>query len=207
MLKKMMFSVLAVVALFPFVANAQLKYVEGTDYTALKQPIEQTDKPKIIEFFWFGCPHCNAMRPALEGWLKDGKAEAVEFEFVPAVSGSPFWDLPAQAYYTMKELKLDLYDQYFDEMFVKNNRGVIASATAIKTFFVKEGGVDAEAFDKAWNSFAVKQALQRASNLFEKSGLDGVPAFIVNGKYVVQPKGDNEEAYKHVFNVLDALAK
>lgn len=206
MFKKFSWLGLVAAVVLPFFAHAQLKYSEGDDYEILETPIETTDAPKVIEFFWFGCPHCNALRPAVDEWLKTGKADNVEFEFVPADIDTPYWHLPAQAFYTMKQLDKDLFHPYFDEIFEKNNRGVVANQGQIKKFFVKNG-VEAEAFDKAWDSFEVKQQLQRARELFEKTGASGVPFFVVNGKYIVQPRGDSKAAYDRAFDIINTLAK
>ncbi|MBI2510138.1 MAG: thiol:disulfide interchange protein DsbA/DsbL, partial [Betaproteobacteria bacterium] len=35
-----------------------------------KQPVETGDKIEVIDFFWYGCPFCNALQPALEAWIK-----------------------------------------------------------------------------------------------------------------------------------------
>lgn len=206
MLRKLSLIALFSALILPFSAHAQLKYAEGRDYSVLSTPIETVDKPKVVEFFWFGCPHCNSLRPAVNDWLKDGIPEGVEFEFIPAYIGSELWQRPAQAYYTMKALNVDLFDAYFEEIFNKRSRGMLADDKVVKAFFVRHG-VNAEAFDKAWNSFEVKQKLQRAESLFEKSGLDGVPAFVVNGKYVVQPAGDSKAAYERTFDIIKTLAK
>ena len=27
-------------------------------------------KIEVIEFFWYGCPHCNAFEPMLDAWAR-----------------------------------------------------------------------------------------------------------------------------------------
>ncbi|SUO95862.1 thiol:disulfide interchange protein DsbA/DsbL [Suttonella ornithocola] len=206
MFKKFSWLGLVAATVLPFTVHAQMKYHEGSDYQVLETPIETTESPKVIEFFWFGCPHCNAIRPAVTEWLNSGKADNVAFEFIPADIDTSYWHLPAHAYYTMKTLNKDLFDAYFDEVFEHKNRGVLADESKIKEFFVKNG-VEPDAFDKAWNSFEVKQQLQRANELFSKSGSDGVPVFVVNGKYIVQPRGDSKVAYDRAFDIINTLAK
>ena len=48
--------------------------------------LKPTDAPAgkiaVIEFFWYGCPHCNAFEPALEVWVKKLPAD-VAFRRVP----------------------------------------------------------------------------------------------------------------------------
>src|ERR1700687_2381026 len=43
--------------------------VAGTDYTVLQaaQPVDAKGKIEVIEFMWYGCPHCNEFGPYLEG--------------------------------------------------------------------------------------------------------------------------------------------
>ncbi len=206
MIKKFLLMTLFTSAVLPFTANAQLKYQEGADYKVLSNPIEVTDTPKVVEFFWFGCGHCNHIRPEVNEWLEKEIPEGIEFEFIPANLEADRWRLPAHAYYTMEMLEVDLFDAYFDAVFNDRNYGLLASEDVIKKFFVKNG-VEAEAFDKAWNSLEVKQKLQRARDLFEKSGLRGVPAFIVNGKYVVNVKGNDKAAYDRMFDIIETLAQ
>ena len=52
-------------------ARAQGAPVEGTHYVKLSQPLPVTPgKIEVIEFFWYGCPHCNAFEPMLDAWQK-----------------------------------------------------------------------------------------------------------------------------------------
>ncbi len=174
-------------------AMAQLKYTEGRDYMKLPEVVEVTEGPKITEFFWFGCPHCNDARPYIKAWLAEGKPENVTFEYIAVPLDSPLWFLPAQAYFTMKALNVDLMDAYFDGIHKDRNRALMGNEEAIKSFFVSHG-VSAEDFDKTWNSFGVQKDLKQAKTLFDKTGLDGVPAFLVNGQYLVPIGQDKERA-------------
>src|SRR5262245_27336601 len=45
----------------------------GKDYTVLQaaQPVgAPAGKVEVIEFFWYGCPHCNEFEPYIEAWEK-----------------------------------------------------------------------------------------------------------------------------------------
>ena len=41
---------------------------KGTNYVELSppQPTESSGKIEVIEFFWYGCPHCYALEPLVE---------------------------------------------------------------------------------------------------------------------------------------------
>ena len=65
-------------------ALAQGQPVEGTHYVALGQPVATAapGKVEVIEFFWYGCPHCNVFEPMLDAWVKKLPAD-VAFRRVP----------------------------------------------------------------------------------------------------------------------------
>ena len=67
--------------------------------------------------------------------------------------------------------------------------------------FMAQNGVDAAAWDKAFNSFEVNTSIVTADTLFRQFDLKGVPAFIVNGKYLVQ--GDDAKTLKVVNKLLE----
>lgn len=204
MRQKLKLFALAFGLLFTLVAHAQMKYVEGQDYTVLKTPIMQTTGPTVTELFWFGCPHCNALRPVIEKWIKNTKPDDVKMQYIPAVIGSPYWDKPAQAYFTMQALGVTdkLFDDYFDTVHKNHDYSILGSNEAIKAFFVKHG-VNGDDFDKTWKSFKVQQEMKKAQDLFAKSGLDGVPALLVNGKYIVQTQDDN---FPRMLDIAQTLA-
>ena len=45
---------------------------EGFDYRTLPvaQATEQKGKVEVLEFFWYGCPHCHDFEPELSAWIK-----------------------------------------------------------------------------------------------------------------------------------------
>jgi len=54
------------------------------------------DKIEVIEFFWYGCPHCYQFEPFIESWAKS-KPDNVEFIKIPTVL-NPQWTSHAKAY-------------------------------------------------------------------------------------------------------------
>ena len=67
-------------------AGANAEIVEGKDYTALTkpQPVAGGDKIEVLEFFWYGCPHCYSLHPHLKTWLAN-IPDDVSFQYVPAI--------------------------------------------------------------------------------------------------------------------------
>ena len=189
MLKKSL-TVLALAAALATVAQAQpVKYREGADYTVLPVAVEDIKPGEIVEFFWYGCPHCYHMEPALQKWLENGIDPALKF---------------AQMYYTVRELGMDekaMDEKIFDAVHKDRKRGIIFDKKEAIAFLVANGAKQEEA-EKAWDSLAVKEKVNRAKNLFEASKLEGVPGFVVDGKYVP----NSSEDYPRLFDELNTLA-
>ena len=200
MLKKTLIAALFAVA-FAGSAQAQMKYVSGTDYSTLATPIADIKAGQIVEFFWYGCGHCYALEPSLQKWLGNGKDASVEFVRVPAYTGN--WEGGARLYYVVRELGMnasEMDQKIFDAVHKEGKRGIIFDKGAAMKFLV-ENGAKQEDVEKVWKSLAVQQKLNQARSLFEASQLDGVPGFIVDGKYVIGADGD----YPRLFDKLNTL--
>jgi thiol:disulfide interchange protein DsbA len=97
--------------------------------------------------------------------------------------------------------KLDqLHGDVFKEIHVNGNPLVAADPNSaseserIQTAFVTKHGISETDFKKAYHSFAVETALQRADELVQRYRIDGVPTFVVNGKYVADVRSaDGQE--------------
>jgi protein dithiol oxidoreductase (disulfide-forming) len=48
------------------------------------RPPATAERIEVIEFFWYGCPYCNQLQPALENWLQRKPAD-VELRRIPAI--------------------------------------------------------------------------------------------------------------------------
>ncbi|MES9862489.1 MAG: thiol:disulfide interchange protein DsbA/DsbL [Candidatus Thiodiazotropha sp. LLP2] len=157
-------------------------------------------KVEVLEFFWYGCPHCYHMEPDLEDWLKS-KPENVEFIRVPAPLNSR-WTAHAQFYYTAEILGLTdkLHTPLFSAIHDKKRK--IFDKNALIDFAVEQG-VDKEKFTDAWNSFGVYVKVQNAKKLGQRYQLDGVPAVAINGKYLTS--GSRAGTYSKMFEIVSQL--
>ena len=174
-------------------AVAQMAFVEGTDYQPINPPVETTQPDKVVvtEMFWYGCPHCFRFEPYVERWsaaLPDG----VVFEQVPS-SLNPQWTEHARAYYSFKLMGVldQVHGAFFDAIHLKRQR-----LTSLDTIaeFVAEQGLDEKAFREHYFSFPVETQIRKNINKEKRYGHRGVPAIIVNGRYLVSASlaGSNE---------------
>lgn len=166
---------------------------DGVNYTRLV-PAQPTDvapgQVEVLEFFWYACPHCFALEPLVEAWRKT-KPAYVSFSPVP-VTWSDGHRALARLFYTLESLgKLDqLHEEIFKEMQVNGNPLVArdpadaAETERLQTAFAVKEGVSASAFKTAYHSMGVEARLQRADELVQRYRIDGVPTFVINGKYV-----------------------
>jgi len=186
------YSLLVLILIMPILVHAGFE--EGVKYqrVANPQPTSTTDKIEVLEFFWYGCPHCYQLEPEVDAWLEN-KPDDVEFILMPAVLG-PSWELLTRAYYTAD--LLDATDRIHKSLFERlhKERKRIRNADELKAFFVEQG-VSAEDFDNTFSSFAVITKTNRSKQVSGLYGITGVPALVVNGKYLVTAKmaGSNKQ--------------
>jgi thiol:disulfide interchange protein DsbA len=179
-------------------------FQEGVEYTRLGQPAptDTGSKVEVLEFFWYGCPHCFHLEPYLEKWLKDKPANAA-FRRMPAVLG-PNWEPGARAYFAAQEL--GVLDKLHEPLFraIHIDRRPLFDEDQLVAF-AAEQGINADQFRKAYDSFYVNMKVRRAAELERRYGIEGVPTVIVNGKYrtSVGQAGSKEG----LIQVIDYLVK
>ena len=185
--------VLAAAALgAPFAALAQ-PLRAGTDYLTLKSelPVETPGKIEVIEFFWYGCPHCYSLEPLIETWLKKLPPDA-QFRRVPAVF-NPRWAQDAAIFYALEALGLleRLHRPLFDAI---HRDGLRTDSGPALGQWLQKQGVDARKFDEAARSFGVQSKVRRAAQLSVAFGIDGTPAMAVHGRYTVGAEQSRDQA-------------
>jgi thiol:disulfide interchange protein DsbA len=187
-MKRIAKSILGLVCLLGMMVGASTvaaeEYHEGFEYLKIvpAQPTQVAKgKVEVVEVFWYGCGFCNAFEPYLQKWLKN-KPKNVEFFRIPAQFNQG-WTIHARAYYAAVLLKKD--QKFHQAMFheIHQKRNALDTRAKLQKFFAKHK-VSKEQFDQAFDHFSVKTKLKRAKSIVKKYGVSGVPAMIVNGKYL-----------------------
>ena len=169
-------------------------WVPGVNYTQLV-PAQPTSvapgQVEVIEFFWYACPHCNAIDPLVEAWRKT-KAPYIAFSREHVTWQESHRQL-ARMFYALQSIgKLDeLHSLIFREIHNPSSPnplidlgGDAAKSEEIQAAFVAKHGVSVAAFKSAYNSFAVETALNHADQQWNRYRISGVPTFVINGKYI-----------------------
>ena len=172
---------------------AQQAYVEGKDFQAISPAVTTSNPDKVVvtEVFWYGCPHCFRFEPYVERFAAN-LPEGVVFEQVPSVL-NPRWTEHARAFYSLKMMGAQekVHKALFDAIHVKRER-----LTSLDTIagFVAEQGLDEKQFRDNYFSFPVDTQVRKNMQTEKKYGHNGVPAVVINGKYLVSAAmaGSNE---------------
>ena len=158
--------------------------VEGKDYLRVQPAVQVTlpsaqKKIEVLEFFWYGCPHCFALEPLIQPWSRQLPAD-VYFHQVPFA----FIGVPDQQklFYALEALgqREALQGKIFDAIHVKK---VHLNTESEITAFVAANGVNAAKFTEAFRSFSVDKLVNRGKQLSSDYKIDGVPAICVQGRY------------------------
>jgi protein dithiol oxidoreductase (disulfide-forming) len=193
-------SLLAAVASTVTSANAATSlsgptmWQEGVNYTRMV-PAQPTDAPagqvEVLEFFWYGCPHCYALEPTIQAWVKT-KPAYVTFTRVPVLWNEGDRSL-GRLYYTVQSLgKIDeMHGAIFKEIHVTNDPLIgsdpenTAEAERMQIVFARRFGIAEQDFrSKYEHDMGVDTAMQHADQLIERYRITSVPDFVVNGKFV-----------------------
>ncbi|HET6654629.1 MAG TPA: thiol:disulfide interchange protein DsbA/DsbL [Gammaproteobacteria bacterium] len=178
-------------------------FKQGADYH-LVVPVQPTDASRnqveVIEFFWYGCPHCYAFEPYLENWLAH-KPESVLFKRVPAVA-NPAWKPQARAFYTAQVLGIlnKVHKPIFDEIHARHH--FLRTEDDFQQFFARFG-VSKDQFEAAWNSFAVNTRVKQAAVLGARYRIMGVPTVVVGGMYSTGPT--MADSFPQLIEIIDFL--
>lgn len=199
------YTLATITALFGFVsataADAE-PYKAGEHYEVISPelPAGAPGTIEVVELFWYGCPHCFEFEPFVSRWLETKPAD-VSFRRSPALFNQS-WVPAARAFYAAEILGVSekLHPAIFASIHQQRRR--LQTDEAYQALFVEQG-VTAADFDSAVKSFAMDGKVKQAMNFTRGSGIQGVPAVIVNGKY--RTSAGQAGSFEEMLKVVDWL--
>jgi thiol:disulfide interchange protein DsbA len=185
------------------IALAQPKTPQaGIDYREIKpaQPVETGSKIEVLEFFWYGCPHCASFEPELEAWRKKLAAD-VEYRRLPVAFDQSRAN-HTKIYYALEQLKRldDVHRKVFAAYHGAGKKLLDPNEIAD---LMAANGIDRKAWLDAFNSFSVATQTSRAAQAWAAYKVDGTPSVAVDGKFMTAPSMVGSRAQALV--VLDHL--
>jgi thiol:disulfide interchange protein DsbA len=188
-------------------ARAWAQPAEGREYRAVT-PAAPTDAPagkiEVVEFFWYGCPHCHSLEPALKEWLRKLPPDVVfRKAHVP-------WQVQAHQQLFFALESLGLADTHNDKVFtaIHTDRNRLDKPEAMADLLARHG-VDRKQFNDAFASFGVRTRAQRATQLAAAYKVESVPTFGVGGRYLTSPgmAGSNGASLQVLDMLIDRVRK
>jgi len=189
-------------------AGAAAQPLAGKDFLPIRpaQPTDSGNKVEVLEFFYYGCPHCANLQQPLRAWLKKKPAD-VEFRRMPAIFDKG-WLTLTWAYYALdamgavEKLHYEVFDAIHQQRIRLNDEKVLFD-------WVAKRGLDRQEFVRMFNSFGVKSRGARSLEMTESHGVTSTPVLTVDGKYLLAPSmfltpGKTID-YERYFSVLDQV--
>lgn len=164
------------------------------------QPVDAGGKVEVIEFFWYGCPHCYHLEPLVNAWVKNLPKDVV-FKRIPAAPNES-WAATAALFYTLEAM--GLLEKYHGKVFDAIHKdGKNLGNKRIREEWLQQNGIDVAKYNEMEKSFSVASKVQRARQLTAAYKVDGVPRIFVNGKYYTAAEfaGGQDK----IFPVVDQL--
>jgi len=185
----------------------------GVEYVTLAQPqpVQAVGKKvEVIEFFMYHCPHCNALEPVFEQWIKkQGDNIVVKRVHLPSTGPN---DPETHLFLTLEALGKveEMTPKVFKAM---HQDRVRLTKDDVIIDWVSKNGIDRQTFLNAWNSFGVMTKLRRQQSIVDAYKVDGAPTIVIDGKYQTSPaivynsvKTNNEpQLFQATLQVMDAL--
>ena len=177
----LLFAVL--VALLPVFAWAA-PAVEGRDYALIEggapyQPL--AGKIEVAEVFAYWCDHCARFQPMVEAWQRK-QPKDVRLIYVPLPSGRD--DAFARGFFAVQDAAAlakahaPLFVAVHEEQTVPRNPSIDELSA-----WYGQRGLNAAKLRTAMASPALADRLANARRFAVRSGVEGTPTLIINGRY------------------------
>jgi len=170
----------------PLLAQVGAEPRAGTDYVPLvtAQPTEPPGKIVVLDFFWYGCPHCYVFLPDLEAWRKR-QASDVSFQHVP-VAFDAAREPHSKIFYTLQVLNRvdELHAKVFEAFHQRHLRLLDRDEIAE---FMAANGIPRDKWLLAYDSFTVAGLVNRARLTVQAYSIDGTPTLGIDGRYLTSP--------------------
>ncbi|RUO20947.1 hypothetical protein CWE08_07550 [Aliidiomarina iranensis] len=163
-------------------AAASRSFTEGDYYRVLENPVQgDRAEPFIVEYFWVGCPACQRFEPIIQG-VKQA------FPETPVVRRHAVfnerWALDARIYHATSEVAgRDVGTEML--AFYQSQAPDLPDFADLSVFFQQQG-LDEEAIFDIADTAEIVSTMEQTFNEMQSNEIPGVPAIVVNGRYLVK---------------------
>lgn len=196
-------ALIAGVAQFAISLPVAAELTAGKDYVLVSpaQTTETRGKVEVLEFFSYGCPHCQELEPQLEKWTK-AQGKDVELRRVPITFGRDVWTPLAKMYYALEAMgELDrMHGMVFDAV---HNQRVPLNVEAAQFEWIAGKGIDGKKYQDLYKSFTVQSKVARAQQIAAAYKITGVPTMAVGGRFMTS--GSLTGSHEAMLRTVDQL--
>lgn len=187
-----------------------LSFGQVKTYSELPKPAQlvksvNPDQVEVVELFSYTCPHCYQLEAPLAAWEKT-KSDDIKLVRIQ-VPGQGIWELLSKMDLTFEAMKIEdkMRPIIFNAIMVERENFTTKEQIAD---YVAKHDVDKEKFLKTWGSFAVTQNFERNVDIVANQyGINYTPAFIIDGKYLLDGSTSRATSYQGIADALDAFTK
>ena len=182
----------------------QVALAQQGGYQDINPPVEtrNADQVEVLEFFWFGCPHCFAFEPAINEWAANRPDDVDFVRHAPPLNKG--WTPHSEAFYAVEVLGET--EKFFEPMFnaIHREKRNLRDRKRIAAF-AGELGIDEQKMLDTMKSFAVNTRIRQSMKNAMDARVSGVPSVVVNGKYLtsVSMAGGHQQ----IIQLIDELVE
>lgn len=174
----------------------------GKDYRVLARPqaVATPNRVEVIEFFFYPCPYCNELAPAIERWRKRLSPDVV-YRRLPVVRHDS-WAPLAKIFYALEEvgeldrLHLAVYHSYHRDGLQINRETVIAN-------WINKNSSESARFMASYRSATIQAKTDAARRMTIEYDVQAMPSFVVDGRYITS--SNMTSSVMEVLSVVDEL--
>ncbi len=200
--------VLTLAGLFLLACSDSKQFEQGTHYTTFNNALDDVlvrnpdlKQTQVIEFFTYGCSHCQAFSPVLGKWKK---SKGINIKYVPIVWNETT-DLHARAYFLIESHKN--FNRLHNGLFklvagFSRTDSLDDQKIELITWLQKQKIQPIDALH-AFNSTSFENELALSVLLAKRFQVTGTPTLVINNVHRINNKGLDSQ--KKLLKVAEAL--
>lgn len=167
------------------VADALVEFKEGTHYDSI-DPIYGLPKNSVVEVLWYGCPYCQKMEDVIQSDRFKQASVDWNFQQIHLAKEDGLIGFDFKIYAALKQMGLEgtVGKKYMEAL---NNRGLSRSSFEK---FASQYGIPMDTIKELSESDEAKSYFMFNVQFSDRPEFKGVPAFVVNGRYIVNNRYD-----------------
>jgi len=182
----------------PATGSAAPAYAEGAYYRVLAEPVQQDQQePFIVEYLWVGCPACQNFESIMQG-VKSAMPDVNVVRRHGAFNQR--WAFDGALFHAIQSLtERDIATEMLAFYASQNNQ--LPDLDQLTGFMARLGLDPNEVFELA-DSDDIEQILRQTLTEMSSNEIQGVPAVVVNGRYLLASPLPNDIRTQEDYNTL-----